>query len=191
MSINFHYTRVALKAKEQNLSVSSHFLYIAITEQTLYWYQEKILHAHYPISTSKAPPSCIENSFGTPLGLHKIAEKIGAGAKPGTVFKSRKSTGKTYQEKSEPQNLITSRILRLQGLETGYNRGPGCDSFSRYIYLHGTNREDLIGRPHSLGCIELKNADVITLFATIPIDSLVLLDLLDKNELRFSNSVPY
>ena len=55
-------------------------------------------------------------------------------------------------------------ILWLDGLEIGKNKGGNVDSKSRYIYIHGTAEEGLIGEPASLGCIRMKNTDVIKLF---------------------------
>ena len=49
-------------------------------------------------------------------------------------------------------------------LEIGKNKGSGVDSRSRYIYIHGTAEEGLIGRPASDGCIRMYNTDVIDLF---------------------------
>ena len=60
-------------------------------------------------------------------------------------------------------------------IETGFNdRLDGEEdhnrtSQDRYIYIHGTNREDLIGQPASAGCVCLRNADVIQLYDLIPI----------------------
>lgn len=65
------------------------------------------------------------------------------------------------------RNLITTRILRLRGLETGYNAGQGCDSYERYVYIHGTNHEDRIGEPFSGGCVELRNAEMLELFDAV------------------------
>lgn len=121
----------------------------------------------YSISTSRKPPSCLADSLGTPTGLHQAADKIGAGAAPGTVFKGRVSLGQHYSEMDGgpgAPNRITSRIIRLRGLEPGRNAGEGRDSYARYIYLHGTNHEDRIGSPFSGGCIELRNDDMIELF---------------------------
>lgn len=121
----------------------------------------------FAISTSKNPPSCLADSYGTPKGLHALADKIGAGAPEGMVFKGRVTTGQLFNEVSEKdaeQNLITSRILRLRGLEPGKNAGAGCDSYDRYIYIHGTNHEDRIGQPFSGGCVEMLNCEVIELF---------------------------
>jgi len=128
--------------------------------------KEKI-SAVFAISTSKNPPSCLADSYGTPTGLHAIADKIGADAPEGTVFKGRVSTGQVYGQVSPEdaeRNLITSRILRLRGLEIGKNCGEGRDSYDRYIYIHGSNHEDRISQPFSGGCVEMLNADVIELF---------------------------
>jgi len=80
------------------------------------------ISAVFAISTSKNPPSCLADSYGTPTGLHAIADKIGADAPEGTVFKGRVSTRQVYGQVSPEdaeRNLITSRILRLRGLEIG------------------------------------------------------------------------
>ena len=130
----------------------------------------------FSISTSKNPPSCIENSFGTPLGLHKLADKIGDGEPVDMVFKGRVPTGKLYSEFSEEEqqrNLITTRIIRLCGLEPGHNSGKGCDSYERYIYIHGTNHENRIGAPFSGGCIEMLNTEIIELFDRVEEGDLV------------------
>ena len=62
---------------------------------------------------------------------------------------------------------MTSRILWLDGLEEGKNKGPGVDSRSRYIYIHGTAEEGLIGKPASDGCIRMYNSEVIELFGLV------------------------
>ena len=59
---------------------------------------------------------------------------------------------------------VTSRILWLDGLELGKNKGKGIDSRNRYIYIHGTAEEGLIGTPASDGCIRMYNRDVVELF---------------------------
>ena len=132
----------------------------------------------YTISTGKNPPSCVENSNGTPLGLHVICEKIGGDEPIDTVFVSRLSTGKSWRElkaSGEPPEKarVTSRIMRLKGLEEGVNVGPGVDSYARFIYIHGTVFEERIGSPTSAGCITLLNRDVIELFAAVPVGTLV------------------
>ncbi|MDE0821150.1 MAG: L,D-transpeptidase [Opitutales bacterium] len=133
----------------------------------------------YSVSTSRQAPSCIEDSLGTPLGLHSIAKKIGKGEKEGMVFRGRIPTGKCffeYDEESNKENLITSRILRLRGVENNVNAGGNCDSWNRYIYIHGTNHEEKIGAPVSSGCVQLINKEILELFDLVDEGSLVLIE---------------
>ncbi len=119
----------------------------------------------WPVSTAEVGLDARENSGGTPPGVHRIAERIGLGLPAGTEFESRRPTGRILPVDDLPgepdRDLILSRILILDGLQEGVNRGPGLDSRQRYIYLHGTNREDLLGRPASAGCIRLSNRGII------------------------------
>ncbi len=140
------------------------------------------LHRHgeitqvWPISTAKAGLNGMVNSYGTPGGLHRIRKKIGAEMETGMVFESRLATGEIWDLESGntksqanllDKDLILTRILTLEGLEEGLNRGFGCDSLERYIYIHGTNHENLIGQPVSHGCIRMTNAHVIELFEKV------------------------
>jgi lipoprotein-anchoring transpeptidase ErfK/SrfK len=112
--------------------------------------------------------------------LHEIVDLIGEGEPRGSVFRGRVPTGNRYWEESsgeQEKNLITTRILRLRGLEPGTNCGPGVDSFDRYIYFHGTNHEERIGTPASGGCILLSNHDIEELFDSVDLGSLVLICL--------------
>ena len=43
----------------------------------------------------------------------------------------------------------------------------------RYIYIHGTNQEQLDRQPASNGCIRMRNADVIRLFDLVEVGVLV------------------
>ena len=72
--------------------------------------------------------------------------------------------------------MITTRILRLEGLQPGLNRGGEVDSFERYIYIHGTSDEDNIGVPASIGCIRMKNKDMIMIFDQTEINDLVIIE---------------
>ena len=123
-------------------------------------------------STSRFGIGQAEGSNCTPLGLHRIAEKIGAGAPAGTVFKSRRAVGHTSQP-GFADAKITTRILWLEGLEPGFNRGGSVDSHGRYIYIHGTADQAGIGKPASCGCIHLADADLMPLFDLLPIGTLV------------------
>ena len=123
--------------------------------------------AAWPVSTARAGIGGAEGSFRTPPGWHRIKARIGEDAAPGTVYVSREPTGDTWRGEVREDDLILTRILTLEGLEDGVNRGPGCDSLARYIYLHGTNHESLLGRPVSHGCVRFSNADVRELFTRL------------------------
>ncbi len=158
------------KRRDLNIKPTNRVLMVSIETQTLSIYEDGGETGAFRVSTSRNPPSCVENSFGTPTGLHRIREKIGAKARIGTVFKGRVDIGKLYSELSEEEqsrNLVTTRILWLEGLEPGINQGPGCDSHERYIYFHGTNHEGKLGEPASGGCIQLSNQSIIELFDTV------------------------
>jgi len=124
----------------------------------------------FPVSTAKKGIGSEPDSHKTPLGWHRVCEKIGDGAAPGTQFVGRKPTGRIWQpsEPVEEKNLVLTRILWLDG-EEPHNR----TSKDRFIYIHGTNREDLIGTPASSGCVCLKNSDVIDLYSLVPIGTRV------------------
>lgn len=130
----------------------------------------------YNISTSKNGIGSEENSEKTPRGLHRIKEKFGKDAPEGQIFKSREDTGCKWEGEITSEDLILSRILRLEGLEEGINKGGNVDSYKRYIYFHGTNREDLIGTPSSHGCIRMKNRDIIELYDQVKEGTLVFIN---------------
>jgi hypothetical protein len=142
-------------------------LVVHIGTSTLQFYRNGRLAKTYVISTSSRPPSNRKHSLGTPRGLHEIAERIGAGQPAGVVFESRIPTGRHFSEMAEDGNLITSRILWLRGLEPGINRGGNVDSYSRHIYIHGTNHEEKLGSPSSAGCVLMRNLDVIELYEEV------------------------
>jgi len=120
----------------------------------------------------------VKGSLGTPRGLHEIAERIGAEQPAGMVFKSRVPTGRHYSEwpaSQDSENLITSRILWLRGLEAGLNRDGEVDTYSRYVYIHGTNRETEIGTPISAGCVLMRNLEIVELYEELRTGDLVLI----------------
>src|ERR1700679_2364656 len=123
-------------------------------------------------STSRFGIGQTEGSNCTPLRLHRIAEKIGAGVPAGTVFKGRQVIGHTSQPEFADAK-ITTRIMWLEGLEPGFNRGGNVDTHDRYIYIHGTADQASLGRPASHGCIHLADADLIPLFDLLPAGTLV------------------
>ncbi len=128
------------------------YLVGSVEEQRLFLCEADRVMETYPASTSRLGVGIREDSLKTPPGLHRVCEKIGSGAPLGRVFRDRRDTGTDWDGVSREDNLILSRILRLEGLDEGINRGPGVDSRERYIYIHGTNREDLVGTPFTHGC---------------------------------------
>ena len=160
------YERVKQSCLALSISPTAQLLIVSIKSQRLFYLIEGKLAKKYTVSTSKNPSSCVVNSYGTPIGLHIIATMIGSEEPSGMVFKGRVPTQHftKYTIEQQKSNLITSRIIRLRGLEYGINVGVGCDTYNRYIYIHGTNHEARIGRPFSNGCIEMKNVDIIELF---------------------------
>ena len=149
--------------------------------------QQKLWHfrgqecASYVVSTARAGRGCVQDSLQTPVGLHRVCEKIGAGAEPGMVFKARQPTGKLASAWPTPEdNLITSRILWLDGLEPGRNQGISpdgkvVDTRRRFVYLHGTNQSEKLGQPNSHGCVLLSDPDVIKLFEVVAVGTPVLI----------------
>jgi len=138
---------------------------VDVLQQQLRFYQGRRLCAVYPVSTAANGTGCETDSGCTPTGWHQIYQKIGAGCPIGTVFGGRVAIGKAKSLRdNSTDDLITSRILWLSGLESGHNLGGTVDSRQRYIYIHGTAQEHLIGRTVSHGCIRMENHHVIQLF---------------------------
>jgi hypothetical protein len=152
-----------------------HFLAVSIACQTTSLFQRQPcgydLQKTFRCSTSKFGIGELAGSNKTPRGLHRIARKIGGGWPLGTVFKGRQVVGFTWQ--GLPQASITHRILWLEGMEPGFNRGGNVDSFQRYIYIHGTGNETTLGRPDSHGCVHLSGDDLLPLYDKLPEGTLV------------------
>ncbi len=122
----------------------------------------------YAVSTSRYGAGEKTGSYCTPRGLHRIRAKIGAGQPVNAVFVGRRPTGEVYDaalaERFPDRDWILSRILWLGGCEAGKNRYGDVDSQHRYIYIHGTPDTEPMGKPASIGCIRMRNADVLDLF---------------------------
>ena len=145
---------------------------ISITNQELTLRDDNGVIKTYKISTSKYGEGSTENSFKTPLGKHEIKKMIGKDVIIGGRFIGRVHTGEVFpiysdQEIYVKEDVVQSRILWLSGLEYNKNKGIGVDSFARYIYIHGTPEEWLLGSKASKGCIRMSNKDVIELFEKV------------------------
>lgn len=136
-----------------------------------------ILLRQYPVSTARNGPGEQSGSHCTPRGLHRIAEKIGAGAPLYSVFKARQPTGEIWTPELDARypdrDWILTRILWLAGQEPGKNQGGQVDTHDRYIYIHGTSEEHRLGTPASHGCIRMRNSDVADLFDRVAIGTAV------------------
>jgi L,D-transpeptidase YbiS len=130
-----------------------------------------LVRKRFRVSTSRFGIGAKKNSNCTPLGLHRIAKKVGGGWPFGAVFKSRRLIGYTWD--GAPGGAIAHRILWLEGLESGKNRGGEIDTFERYVYIHGTGDEPSIGRPASHGCIHVSGAELLPLYDLLPCGTLV------------------
>jgi lipoprotein-anchoring transpeptidase ErfK/SrfK len=122
----------------------------------------------YQVSTSKNGPGERKDSYCTPRGRHVIRAKIGAGAAENAIFVGRRPTGEIYTPELGARNpgrdWMLTRILWLSGCEPGFNRLGGVDTMQRYIYIHGSPDAAAVGTPGSIGCIRMRNRDVIELF---------------------------
>ena len=150
------------------LAPTARVLVVDVARQSLGLLEGDLLAFEARISTALNGVGCEQDSYRTPTGWHRIHARIGAGAESGSVFRHRVATGDVWRGEARDEDLILTRVLTLDGLEAGWNRGPGHDSLARFIYLHGTNQEDRIGSPASHGCIRLRNSDVMELFSLVP-----------------------
>lgn len=141
---------------------TEHHVVVSVHDQKLALLEKGNLVATYPISTSKFGVGDWPGSFGTPLGELEIANKIGDGAPPGTVFKDRRRTGEVVGVNAPGRDPIVTRIIWLRGREV-----RNANAFRRDIYIHGTPEERNIGRPASYGCIRMRSADVINLYSVV------------------------
>lgn len=146
---------------------------ISISQQNLKLIDNNRLSQEYSISTALNGAGERMNSFCTPRGQHEIAEKIGAGVAPNTVFVGRHPTGEIYtpslREQFPDRDWILTRIMWLRGLEAGFNQGGEVDTFARYIYIHGSPDDVDMGTPGSIGCVRMRNADIVELFERVEV----------------------
>jgi L,D-transpeptidase YbiS len=126
----------------------------------------------YPVSTSRNGAGEQQGSFCTPRGAHIVRAKIGADEPLNTVFVRRRPTGEIWTadlaERFPGRDWILTRILWLSGCEPGRNRLGSVDTMRRYIYIHGSPDSMEMGKPGSIGCIRMRNADLVELFDLVP-----------------------
>jgi lipoprotein-anchoring transpeptidase ErfK/SrfK len=147
---------------------TQHHIVISTRDQKLALLDRGTLLATYPVSTSKFGLGDRPGSRMTPLGQLQIAEKVGANAPTGAVFKDRRRTGEIVLANSSGRDPIVTRILWLRGREP-----QNANAFARDIYIHGTPEERLIGTRASYGCIRMRSTDVVQLYNIVGVGAAV------------------
>ena len=169
--MNKNKTIVELESIDSSYKSLENLIYVDISSQTLSYIVKGTVSKKYNISSSYYGTGSEANSLKTPLGKHEIYKKIGNELPINAILKGRVWNGAIADIIEGPIDTdydhVTSRILWLDGLEEGKNKGNGVDSRNRYIYIHGTAEEGLIGKPASDGCIRMYNNEVIELFELV------------------------
>lgn len=155
------------------------YIFVSIKRQKLFYIKNGNVEKVFLISTAKKGIGQEIHSQQTPEGLHVIKHMIGQNLPKNAIFKERVFNGEIaeiYTDKTDiNEDFVTSRIMWLEGQEEGINKGGNVDSYKRYIYIHGTPEEGLIGKPASHGCVRMKNKEVIELFDLIQVNTPVLI----------------
>jgi predicted GNAT family N-acyltransferase len=149
---------------------------ISLPQQTLELHDQRgTLLRRYSVSTGKNGAGEQNGSFCTPRGRHIVRAKVGSGQPANAVFVRRRPTGEVWSpqllEQFPDRDWILTRILWLSGKEPGRNRLGDVDTMRRYIYLHGSPDTVAMGSPGSIGCVRMKNSDIIELFDLIPLQT--------------------
>lgn len=142
---------------------------VSLPAQTLLVHDDAFVPVRrYSVSTAIKGAGEANGSFCTPRGQHIIRAKIGAGAAANTVFVGRRPSGEIWSAELAAQfperDWMLTRILWLSGTQPGRNRLGSCDTMRRYVYLHGSPDTAAMGVPGSIGCVRMRNADIIDLF---------------------------
>jgi lipoprotein-anchoring transpeptidase ErfK/SrfK len=146
---------------------------ISIPAQTLELFDaaDRLLKS-YRVSTAAKGVGEQNGSYCTPRGRHVVRAKVGAGATVNTIFVRRRPTGETWTPELAAQfpqrDWILTRILWLSGCEPGFNRLGEVDTMRRYIYIHGSPDTVPMGTPGSIGCVRMRNSDIVELFDLVP-----------------------
>lgn len=152
---------------------------IDIPTQTLTLFENDGRARRFPVSTAKNGAGEKNGSFCTPRGRHVVRAKIGAGQPENTVFVRRRPTGEYWspqlQARYPGRDWILTRVLWLSGCEPGFNRFGEVDTMRRHIYIHGSPASAEMGKPGSIGCIRMRNADIVELFDRVPAGTPVLI----------------
>ncbi|MFA9274588.1 MAG: L,D-transpeptidase family protein [Candidatus Aquirickettsiella gammari] len=150
------------KAQQQVLLVS-------VPEQKMLFIENGQERETFLISTAKKGIGDVPDSYMTPAGTMEIAEKFGYNLALGSVLKDRVATGEVVPVEAPGRDPIVTRVLWLRGLEER-NR----NAYPRFIYIHGTPQESLLGTAASFGCIRMRSADIVRLYDAIALGAKVV-----------------
>lgn len=160
-------------------------LEVSASKHTMFLIKKGRVIKKYTIRTSRYGLGEAEHSGKTPRGWMLIKEKIGHNQPPYMYFQSRKPIKEVPQhERNKRTGYIVTRILRLTGLEPGFNQGYRVDADSggvpihvdtwdRMIYIHGITgpiepaTEIDSNKKIPAGCIVMRPNDMIDLFKRV------------------------
>ena len=162
------------------INIDDVYLKVDISKQKLSCYYRDQICISFDISTGKNGVGELSGSGCTPRGKHEIKDIIGLNHEINAVFVGRIWTGEIYSKELAQQyperDWILTRILRLNGLEHGFNQGGLVDTYKRYIYIHGAPDDTEMGIPGSHGCIRMRNTEVILLANWVKVGLKVLVN---------------
>lgn len=173
--------QVAQHISKMGFGPTREIIVVDARKQTLSVVKGDQIKKTFTIATGRNGLGQSANSLKTPLGLHRINEKIGDGVPKYGIFNKRQYVGTTAKRLPKTQqrkDYISTRILRLEGLQPGFNKGRDwfgrtVDTEKRAVYIHGTTFEQALGYPSTKGCVHMSADDVISLFNTVPVGTLV------------------
>lgn len=143
-------------------------LVVSVPDQRLAILRPSLSPKVYRVSTGFRGTGDRLGSYATPTGTHVVAQKIGAGAPLGSVFKGGHRTGEVIKPNSPGRDPIVTRIIWLRGLQR-----QNANAFQRHIYIHGTPEERRLGKPVSWGCIRMSSRDVVSVFDAVRVGTVV------------------
>ncbi len=174
--VDFLMEYLSIKYPDANFDT---FIYVAAKRQKLYLIKDGLIADEFTISTASNGIGSALGSFKTPSGLHRIAEKVGDDLPVNTIISKKISTGVLASIDTTGhdtgKDVITTRVLHLEGMEDHINKGGELDSYSRGIFIHGTQEEGRLGSPASMGCIRMANEEIIALFQKVEVDTFVII----------------
>nr|WP_315476201.1 L,D-transpeptidase [uncultured Undibacterium sp.] len=152
-----------------NAKAQQQVLIVSVTEQKMLFIENGQERDSFLISTAKKGIGDVPDSYMTPPGTMEIAEKFGDDLALGSVLKDRVATGEVVPAEAPGRDPIVTRVLWLRGLEER-NR----NAYPRFIYIHGTPQESLLGTAASFGCIRMRSTDIVRLYDAIALGARVV-----------------